>query len=197
MSGAPVPRPYRPSDPTAAESPEALRARIPGWGVDLDPRDRPAVPRETPVADPGSDPLEPPEPQPELRPRERSVEHGMLPPVFGTAQPLRGVSGTMRRYSYARFSEGRAAHWLLLIAGDRIDVVESVARSLVSRRPDFPLLESGLRTEIAHHGLRERRSGTRADAVHHALDPVVVAGPWLLGAWVTARVVRTLKGRRG
>ena len=33
---------YTPEKPPLAESPEELRARIPGWGVDLDPRDRPA-----------------------------------------------------------------------------------------------------------------------------------------------------------
>ena len=27
------------------ESSEQLRARIPGWGVDLDPKDRPSVPK--------------------------------------------------------------------------------------------------------------------------------------------------------
>jgi len=49
----------------------------------------------------------------------------MLPPVFGTAAPLKGVSGILRRVAYARFSEGRAAHWIILLASDRVDVVES------------------------------------------------------------------------
>ena len=36
---------YTPQKPPIAESPEELRRRIPGWGVDLDPRDRPSVPK--------------------------------------------------------------------------------------------------------------------------------------------------------
>ena len=36
-------------------------------------------------------------------------------PVFGTAQPLRGVSGAIRRYDYT-FSEGRTADWLPLVS---------------------------------------------------------------------------------
>ena len=37
---------YTPDKPKLAESSEQLRARIPGWGADLDPKDRPSVPRE-------------------------------------------------------------------------------------------------------------------------------------------------------
>jgi len=35
----------------------------------------------------------------------------------------------MRKYAYRRFSEARAAHWLILIAADRVDSVESNLRS--------------------------------------------------------------------
>src|SRR5690606_38750047 len=92
---------------------DALRARIPGWGADLDPADRPSYPRE--VYDPAATGAhwDLPEAQPELRPRERSVEHARLTPVFGTSAPLHGASGAVRRLAYRRFSEGRAAHWFL------------------------------------------------------------------------------------
>ncbi|MFH6690601.1 hypothetical protein QVL82_17465, partial [Cellulosimicrobium funkei] len=75
---------------------DALRARVPGWGVDLDPRDRPSYPRE--VYDPAATGAhwDVPEQQPELRPRERSVEHAHLTPVFGTSAPLHGASGAVR-----------------------------------------------------------------------------------------------------
>lgn len=43
-------------------------------------------------------------------------------PVFGTAQPPRGVSGVMRRLAY-RIPEHHAKHWMLLLAADRVDVV--------------------------------------------------------------------------
>ena len=94
-----IPRPYTATTPPTGPSSDELRARIPGRGVDLDPADRPSVPRERLDPGLGAGPGTVPEPQPELRPRERSVEHGMLPPVFGTAQPLRGLSGVIRRSS--------------------------------------------------------------------------------------------------
>ena len=194
MTSQMLPRPYTASPDTGAPSDE-LRARIPGWGVDLDPADRPSVPRERLDLEPTGAHWTVPERQPELVPRERSVEHGVLPPVFGTAQPLRGASGAIRRASYARYSEGRAAHWLLLMLADRVDVVESAGRSLLSTRPDLPMIGTGLRSELIHHGLRERRDSTRADRRHHAMDPLVVAGPWLIGGWLVVRAVRALSPR--
>ena len=79
-----------------------LRARIPGWGVDLDPADRPSYPRERFAPEATGAHWVFPDRQPELAPRERSLEHVMLPPVFGPAQPLRGPSGALRRWSYSR-----------------------------------------------------------------------------------------------
>src|SRR3954464_1255660 len=106
---------YTAEKPPIALSAEELRARIPGWGADLDPSDRPSVPRLQ--FDPGLSGAhwDFPERQPEKWPRERSIEHKFLTPVFGTSCPLRGVSGVMRRFAYERYSEGRAAHWLLLM----------------------------------------------------------------------------------
>jgi hypothetical protein len=46
-----------------------------------------------------------------------------LTPVYGTAQPPRGVSGLMRRLAYTR-PEHEARHWALLLAADRVDVLE-------------------------------------------------------------------------
>jgi hypothetical protein len=51
-------------------------------------------------------------------------------PVFGTAQPARGLSGAMRRAAY-RLPEHRAARWALLLAADRVDVLEHRAAWLV------------------------------------------------------------------
>ena len=114
--------PYTAEKPQLTEGSEALRARIPGWGADLDPADRPAVPRERQDTSTGAH-WHRPERQPELHPRERSIEHLELPPVFGTTFPPRGVSGAMRRYAY-RLSEARAGHWLWLLAADRVDALE-------------------------------------------------------------------------
>jgi hypothetical protein len=50
--------------------------------------------------------------------------------VFGTGQPPRGLSGLLRRAAY-RVPEHRASRWALLVAGDRLDVLEHrLARAL-------------------------------------------------------------------
>jgi hypothetical protein len=186
---------YGPGKPPLPETPDELRARIPGWGADLDPADRPAVPRLQPRAGLTGAHWEFPDQQPENQPRERSIEHAFLTPVFGTSCPPRGLSGRIRRYSYARYSEARVAHWLLLIAADRVDAVEGTLSSWLTRQPDNPILETGLRTELWHSGLASRRESGRVDAAHHLLDPVIVAAPWLLGVAAGATVVRRV--RRG
>jgi hypothetical protein len=181
---------YTAQKPKLPETPEQLRARIPGWGADLDPRDRPAVPRE--VFDPAASGAhwELPEQQPERWPRERSIEHGRLTPVFGTSAPPRLLSGVVRKYAYRRFSEARAAHWLLLIAADRIDAVESHLESFVTLHPDNPITETGVLGELKAHPVASRRG--RVDVRHQTLDPVIVAGPWLVGGWFAFRAVRGL-----
>jgi hypothetical protein len=191
-----LPIAYVPRRPTARETPDQLRARIPGWGADLDPKDRPSVPKLQYQDDLTGAHWEFPERQPEKWPRERSVEHAFLTPVFGTAQPPKGLSGAIRKFSYARYSEGRAAHWLLLVLADRVDAVEEHLRSFATLHPDNPITETGVRAEFTHGGLSSRLGMKRTDAVHQALDPVVVAGPWVasiagavLGARKLARAV--------
>ena len=171
---------YTAEKPALAESSDQLRARIPGWGVDLDPKDRPSVPQER------FDPAQTgahwdfPERQPEKWPRERSNEHKFLTPVFGTSCPPKGVSGAMRKYAYT-FSEARAAHWLILLAADRVDAVGSHFRSFLTLHPVNPMVESGVKSELSHHGLASRLGKKRADLVHQPLDPIVVAAPWVVG----------------
>lgn len=181
---------YTPAKPPLAEDSDSLRARIPGWGADLDPADRPSVPRERFDPSLSGAHWEYPERQPEKWPRERSVEHTQLPPVFGTTCPPRGVSGAIRKYSYAKYSEGQSAHWLLLMAADRVDVLESGLRSLFTLRPDNPLTETGVLAEAKYHGVRSRLGHGRADVKHQWMDPLIVGAPWIgsaLGAYVVAR----------
>jgi hypothetical protein len=178
--------PYIPPKPPLAESSDQLRARIPGWGADLNPQDRPSVPKlkfDESVRD-----AKLPERQPEKWPRERSVEHAFLPPVFGTACPPKGLSGAIRKLSYARYSEGRAAHWLLLMVADRVDTVESTLGSFLSLHPDNLVTETGVLSEFRVNGVRSRLASKRVDTRHQALDPVIVAGPWLLAGWGTYKV---------
>jgi hypothetical protein len=46
--------------------------------------------------------------------------------VFGAAVPARGLSGVLRRAAY-RVPEHRSARWTLLLAADRVDVLEGRA----------------------------------------------------------------------
>ena len=185
---------YTAEKPPLAESSDELRARIPGWGADLDPKDRPAVPQEQFDPQLSGAHWAFPERQPELWPRERSIEHKFLTPVFGTSCPPRGVSGAIRRYAY-RYSEGRAAHWLILLAADRVDAGEQHLRSLLTLRPDNPITETGVLSEFSRHGYRSRVGQKRADLSHQPLDPLIVGGPWLAGAaavgYLAWKVVRS------
>jgi hypothetical protein len=187
---------YTPDKPRLAESSDELRARIPGWGADLDPKDRPSVPRER--FDPAGTGAhwEFPDRQPEKWPRERSIEHKFLTPVFGTSTPPSGLSGVIRKYAYAKYSEGRTAHWLLLIAADRVNTLEAAAGSFLTLRPDNPITETGVLAELKHHPIASRFGQKRADLKHQPLDPVIVAGPWIAAGVGVLSGVRALTRRR-
>ena len=187
---------YTADRPPIAEPSDKLRARIPGWGVDIDPKDRPSVPMLRFAPEETGAHWDFPERQPEKWPRERSVEHKFLTPVFGTACPPRGVSGVIRKVAYARYSEGRAAHWLLLMVADRVDAVENHLRSFLTLRPDNPITETGVLSEFSRHGFSSRFGQKRADLTHQALDPVVVAGPWVAAGGAVYLAGKALAKRR-
>jgi hypothetical protein len=195
MTDMGIPSAYVRDKRTPPPSRDELRARIPGWGVDLDPADRPSHPKLQYPADTGAH-WEFPDRQPETFPRERSIEHAMLTPVFGTAQPRKGLAGAIRTYAYERFSEGRAAHWLLLVAADRVDAIEAHLASFGTMRPDNPITETGVKGELTHNGWSSRVGTGRSDVRHHVVDPVLVAGPWLAAAGAVVvggrRLVRAL-----
>lgn len=186
---------YTADHPPVPDSDE-LRKRIPGWGADLDHADRPAVPRMR--FDPSATGAhwDLPEQQLEKWPRERSIEHERLTPVFGTSTPPRGLSGVVRKYAYRTYSEGRAAHWLLLLGADRIDAVESHLLSLLTLHPDNPFTETGIKSEFTHGGWQARTGTTRVDNSHTWLDPVIVAGPWIVVGIGLNRLARALASRR-
>src|SRR4051794_4135962 len=184
---------YTAERPPIATASDELRARIPGWGVDLNPAVRPAVPRERFDPKATGAHWDFPERQPEKWPRERSIEHQTLTPVFGTSCPPRGASGAVRKLAYRRFGEGRAAHWLLLIAADRVDALEHHVASMFTAHPDNPITETGIVAEFTHHGFASRYGKKRVDVAHHWLDPVIVAGPWLVAG---ALLVSGIKGLR-
>ncbi|ORM37851.1 hypothetical protein [Williamsia sp. 1135] len=169
-------------------SSEELKARIPGWGVDLDPADRPSVPQERLDPDATGAHWDFPERQREKWPRERSIEHEFLTPVFGTSTPPTGLSGKLRRIAY-RYSEARAAHWLLLLAADRVNAAESHLASFARGRPDNPITETGIAGEIGRSA--SARTGTkRVDKYHMWIDPILVGAPWVASAVFGAYLVR-------
>ena len=106
-------------------------------GADLSRDERPGVPMEhegrplTPTA---------PEHIEHMRPR-RGLTHRRelrsMTPVFGTAQPLHGLSGLLRRAAYATH-ETRAKHWMMLLLADRVNVVEHRVARLVKLMAIIP-----------------------------------------------------------
>ena len=192
---------YTAEKPPLTETPEQLRARIPGWGVDLDPADRPSFPREQRGIETGAH-WDFPDRQEEKWPRERSIEHKFVTPVFGTSCPPKGLSGVIRKLAYRRYSEARAAHWLLLLASDRVDALEHHLRSFATLRPDNPITQTGIRSELSHQGMSSRfgQKPRRVDLAHQPLDPIIVGAPWVIGGWYGVRLARkaarALRARR-
>jgi hypothetical protein len=100
-------------------------------GADLSYAERPGVPMERSP----QQPLTPTAPDhfERMRPR-RGITHRselrQMTPVFGTAQPLHGISGLMRRIAYS-IHETRTRHWMLLLMADRVDRLEHRIAGLV------------------------------------------------------------------
>lgn len=89
-------------------------------GVDLDPSRRPGYQSLREVA-PWPNARIPPscqEGRPTVPPYARGAEPG--PPVYGTACPLRGPSGLVRKIAY-RYPDHQARRWLLLLFADRVE----------------------------------------------------------------------------
>lgn len=187
--------PYTSDKPGSTLTADELRERIPGWGADLDPADRPSFPREQPGIPTGAH-WDLPEQQPGGVGREKSVEHLRLTPVFGTAQPLKGLAGAIRRHAYAAYSEGQAAHWLLLVLGDRVDSATAHVTSLATMRPDDPITQTGVLGERSRRPLASRFRRGRVDLKHAWLDPIVVVGPWVVTVFFAARLISRSARRR-
>jgi hypothetical protein len=126
-------------------------SKIPGWGVDADPKNDPTYPFRVRAADEGlhMDWERPPQQHSDVE-ILRSIEHNRLPAVFGTSTPPRWVSGMIRRAAF-RWSESNWLHWLMLMGADRINVVEGLVDDLAHAKiPNIPA-EMGARAEWKHN----------------------------------------------
>lgn len=114
---------------------------IPGWGADLDPKNRPSVPRELPsdVKTLRGDVTHWQQPSQKIH---VSNEHPGLTPAFGETCPPSGLSGMLRDYAY-QFGEATNRHWMTLILADRINIFESMITEALRGRPDHFLEEKG------------------------------------------------------
>lgn len=119
---------------------------IPGWGADLDPARRPAVPMEKkPEGGTGAH-WDIPELQHSSVRIFKSIEHPRMPPVFGTSVPPTGLSGRIKDFAYT-FSEGHLLRWLPILLADRINVVEGVVDDLKSGHIPNIFAEMGWKAE--------------------------------------------------
>jgi hypothetical protein len=161
-------------------TPSSVRS-INGWGADLDPANRPAVPKEAP-----SDVQTPRGKRPAQQIADVkifvSVEHPDITPVFGTTCPPRGLSGVLRTTAY-KFGEGRLAHWMTLMLADRVDVIEGLLDDLTHAHVPNLVRERGWKSKFTgDRGPKGRTAESTAAPkmlLAGAAVGIVVAGVWL------------------
>jgi hypothetical protein len=125
-------------------------AHINGWGADLDRKNRPAVPMErTPPRFIHAHEEKLPQ-QAQTVEILTSTERPGITPIFGTAQPPKGLSGMMRRLAF-RWAENDMRHWLILLAADRVNVVEGIGEDLAKGKVPNVLAEMGIKAEWKHN----------------------------------------------
>src|SRR5688572_26782649 len=123
---------------------------IQGWGADLDPKMRPAVPMERTPPRLDNVHWKAPARQAQTVKVYHSTERPGLTPVFGTSAPPSGVSGMIRGAAF-RFSENDLRHWLMLLFADRVNVVEGILDDLAHGHvPNF-FTEMGGPAEWKHN----------------------------------------------
>ena len=121
-----------------------------GWGADLDPKMRPAVPMERKPARLEGVHWDTPSQQPQNVKVLTSLERPRVTPIFGSTQPPKGISGAVRTYAFG-YSESDLRHWLLLLLADRINVGEGLVADLARGHVPNILGEMGLRAELKHN----------------------------------------------
>jgi hypothetical protein len=117
----------RMKDPSMGRGPDP--ASILGWGADLDPANRPAVPKERTPPRLENVHWTRPEQQASDVLVLHSTERPGITPVFGTSVPPSGLSGVLRKRAFRR-SENDVRHWMMLMLADRVNVVEGLFADL-------------------------------------------------------------------
>jgi hypothetical protein len=151
------------TDPVARQQAHR-REDLPGWGADVDPANRPAVPKErTPPRLPQLH-WDQPSPQ-EVRVKVfHSTERPGITPLFGTSTPPSGLSGLLREVAY-KYSENDIRHWLMLLMADRINVGEGLLSDLAHGHIPNILGEMGARAEWRYNRAGFVRKALIASAV--------------------------------
>ena len=128
---------------------------INGWGADLDPANRPSVPRELPS---------------KVNTLRGDVKHWQKPhqkiyvsnempgitPVFGETCPPSGLSGLIRDYAF-QFGEATMRHWGTLLLADRVERVERMIGDAVAGHPDNIIKEKAWGASFKYSSEDERR----------------------------------------
>mgnify|MGYP001258084524 FL=1 len=120
-------------------------SHIKGWGVDADPKNDPTYPmRRRFDEDRGGFTWERPLQQPDDEDIFHSNERPDMTRVFGTSAPAHGLSGAIRRCAF-RYSEGHFAHWLLLLAADRVNSGEGLVSDFHHGKASQCLSDKGIK----------------------------------------------------
>lgn len=123
---------------------------INGWGIDADLENEPTYPMKNYT---GDDHKRLNYDRPPQQPVNVEVLHSNERPsvsaAFGATLPPSGLSGVIRRQAF-KFSEGKIEHWLLLLAADRVNVIEGVIDDL--KQGHFPntFAEKGGKAQWEH-----------------------------------------------
>lgn len=106
------------------------RTDIVGWGADAAFENRPGYPQEIRPPQPighgtPAGPVQQTSGTPSVPSRFRRTTE-----VYGTAIPMRGLSGLIRRYAYT-IPDYKPQRWALLLFADRVDVIEHNPAKLI------------------------------------------------------------------
>ncbi|MGZ8541011.1 MAG: hypothetical protein ACXWV6_10220 [Chitinophagaceae bacterium] len=143
---------------------------VKGWGIDFNPEDEPTYPMKHYTGDDHKRLDYERPPLQELNTDEyHSNERPGMSAVFGVTVQPSGVSGMMRKKAF-KYSENHYGHWLLLMAADRVNVVEGIIADI--KRGHFPniFLEKGGKAQWKYN----RKEAVKNTVITVAVIAVVV-----------------------